>query len=88
LQTKERRADPDSPEMDDDRQAALRILARFTAVELELAATADFLSKHGYGDDAWTEMQRRKASKMSPERLARARQLLNELTHVGSTRWD
>jgi len=67
--------EPDDPE----RAAVLRVLSQFTATELELAATADFLARNGYGKAAWEETSRRKASKISRERIARAQVLLDRL---------
>jgi uncharacterized protein len=67
------------PGLDDRRHEVLRILSEYSAVELELAATADFLAKNGYGKMAWQETRRRKASKISEDRVARAQQLLDRL---------
>jgi uncharacterized protein len=64
---------------DATRRAILRVLNGFSAVELELAATADFLERRGYKEDSWSETRRRKGSKITPQRLARAKQLLIEL---------
>jgi hypothetical protein len=64
----------------------LHVLEGFPAVELELAATADFLEKHGYGPRAWDEMRFRKASKISVDRVARARQLLDNLKTFSASR--
>jgi hypothetical protein len=50
---------------DETRSAILRVLKDYSAVELELAATADFLSKNGYADNAWAETRRRKGSKIA-----------------------
>jgi len=66
--------------VDDQRREVLRILGEYPAVELELAATADFLAKNGYGAMAWEETRRRKASKISQERVALAQELLDRLT--------
>ncbi|HEX3709968.1 MAG TPA: hypothetical protein VHV56_08770 [Pseudolabrys sp.] len=70
--------------LDSLREAALQILKKYTAVELELAATADFLEKIGFGDRAWSETGRRKALKASNDRIARAKQLLQELSTIRS----
>lgn len=66
--------------VDERRRQVLRILAQYSSIELELAATADFLAKNGYGDDAWNETSRRKASKISNDRVVRAKQLLAHLS--------
>ena len=61
------------------RQKILSILDRYDAVSVELAATADFLSKNGYGDDPWGETARRKEDKATQERLDKAKSLLSAL---------
>lgn len=62
--------------------AALKILSGFDATTLELAATADFLSKNGYPGTAWDETARRKASKITPDRVANSKKLLRELASL------
>jgi uncharacterized protein len=57
----------------------LRIAEKYSAVELELAATTDYLFRHGYSNDPWSEMRRRKSEKVTDLRLDRADQLLREL---------
>lgn len=57
----------------------LKTLGKYDATVLELAATADFLRKNGYGSDAWEETKRRKASKVTPQRLEQSKALLQEL---------
>lgn len=52
--------------------------ANSDAIELELAATAVFLSKEGY-QDPWNETARRKPEKAENGRLDRARELLHSL---------
>jgi uncharacterized protein YwgA len=69
-----------STEPDDGRRRAIMmVLAQYTSTELELAATADFLGHNGYGEDAWEETARRKSSKISRDRVARAKYLLERL---------
>lgn len=58
---------------------ALQILGKYEATVLELAATADFLRKNGYSSDPWEETIRRKASKVTPQRLDQSKKLLQEL---------
>jgi uncharacterized protein YwgA len=65
------------------RVEALKILGQYSSTELELAATADFLARSGYGDDAWEETERRKFSKTSPDWVARAQELLKRLEAGG-----
>jgi uncharacterized protein len=71
----------DEGERDDDgddnkRREILQILGTYDPVELELAATADFLSKNGYAGDPWAETRRRKSSKVTAERMRRAQTVL------------
>jgi uncharacterized protein YwgA len=61
------------------RQEILRVLDRYDAISLELAATAYYLSKNGYAKKAWDETGKRKSLKATPERVARAQNLLIEL---------
>jgi len=64
---------------DTKRRRVLEILEHYSAVEVELAATAHFLSKNGYATAPWEETKRRKSSKADTERLNRARQLFFEV---------
>jgi uncharacterized protein len=66
-------------EKDPYRQCVLSILKKYSAVELELAATANFLQHNGYESDPWAETRRRKASKVNDDRLTKSKQLLGEL---------
>jgi uncharacterized protein len=68
----------DDTEVGDDiiRRKILMVLSKFDSVELELAATADFLSKNGHASDPWGETRRRKSSKVTDERISRAQTLL------------
>ena len=59
--------------------SALNILSRYETTVLELAATADFLGKNGYGSDPWTETLRRKATKITASRIEQSKKLLSEL---------
>jgi len=66
----------------DDKMAArknlLAKLADYDTTSLELAATADFLGRKGF-KDPWTETTRRKSLKASPDRIVKAKRLLQEL---------
>jgi uncharacterized protein YwgA len=78
------RATSDAPEFPDDplkhkRKAALTIMENYSALVLELAATALYLSRHGYGADAWKEVKRRKSSKAVAPIVEKAKHLLGEL---------
>jgi hypothetical protein len=66
-------------DQNDRRRKILSTLAKYSAVELELAATVDFLVKNGYASDPWMETKRRKATKLTEGRVSNARHLLNEL---------
>ncbi len=61
------------------RRELLNKLQEYDATTLELAATADFLEKNGYKNDPWFETRRRKSIKATPERIQKAKQLLEEL---------
>ena len=63
------------------RQTLAVLAAASDAVELELAATAAFLSDKGF-DDPWAETSRRKPEKASVERIARSQQLYAQLSAV------
>ncbi|MDF3218557.1 hypothetical protein EN962_32560 [Mesorhizobium sp. M7A.F.Ca.CA.001.09.2.1] len=65
--------------LDASRKHALKILAGYDPISLELAATADFLESAGYGLDAWSETAVRKSSKATPERIEKAKKLLSDL---------
>ena len=72
-------------EQDDRVPLGRRELARRAkesdAVALELAATALFLSREGYGDP-WSETERRKPEKSQSGRLTQAKELLAELKRI------
>lgn len=74
-------SNPDEPQ-DFKRRKILDILSQYSAVELELAATTDFLSRNGYANDPWSETKRRKATKVNDQRLSRSKQLLEEIDAV------
>lgn len=69
---------PQEPKIRD----ALAIMGGYEATVLELAATADFLSKNGYSDDPWKETSRRKATKVTTDRVAQSKKLLGELCNL------
>jgi uncharacterized protein YwgA len=72
----------EKPERDELRRAVLTVLRGYSSVELELAATSDFLEKHSYGAEAWSETRRRKFRKISEEGIARGKQLLQALREI------
>jgi hypothetical protein len=63
------------------RNQLARAAAAADSVELELAATAVFLSKAGY-DDPWAETARRKPEKSRGGTLAKAKVLYRELSRI------
>lgn len=69
-------------EKDVYRHRVLNVLKKYSAVEIELAATADFLKHNGFENDPWAETHRRKASKVNDVRLKRSKQLLDELAAI------
>lgn len=66
---------------DESRCRFAKAAAESDAVELELAATAVFLSIEGY-EDPWSETARRKPEKAENGRLDRARELLHSLASL------
>lgn len=59
-------------------QEALVVMNGYSAIVLELAATAVYLRDNGY-DDFWSEVSRRKATKASDARIEEAKRLIGEL---------
>ena len=66
--------------LDQKRADILARLRKVDAITLELAATADYLSKSGFAADAWDETTKRKASKATTDKVAKAQSLLVELS--------
>ena len=67
------------------RKEVLDVLSRYDAVALELAATADFLSKSGHGADCWQETIRRKRAKATESRIAKAKALLQAVETIAAS---
>lgn len=57
----------------------LGVTEKYSAVVLELAATAHYLKTNGFGEDCWNELEKRKSLKATKPRLQKAKQLLIEL---------
>ncbi|HEX8663208.1 MAG TPA: hypothetical protein VF744_04180 [Beijerinckiaceae bacterium] len=74
--------DPGSSNLMARRAAIVATLKPYDSIALELAATAEFLSKNGFSEDPWMETRRRKAGKATPEAVARAKKLLRELEAI------
>lgn len=68
--------------IDDKRKAVLEILAKYDSISIELAATADFLSKNGFEGDPWRETIKRKEDKSTSERVYKAKNLLSDLERI------
>ena len=62
-----------------DRQEAVKAMEEYSAVVLELAATAVYLERNGYDKSAWEEVKKRKAVKATEPRLSAARNLVESL---------
>lgn len=60
-------------------QLLLREMSQCSAIVLELAATLVFLWRNGYAENGWDELKRRKANKVTEERLAQVKTLLESL---------
>ena len=61
------------------RKLALRAMDGYSAIVLELAATAVYLQNNGYGNGQWKEVKKRKALKATQPRVEAAKQLVSEL---------
>jgi uncharacterized protein YwgA len=72
--------EPKEP-IDKQRKKILNVLSNYSSIELELAATADFL-KRDFGKTAWSETQRRKAAKINSIRIERSKKLLDEIDWI------
>ena len=77
-------ARPEAPKFEDDekqsdRQEAVNTMEEYSAVVLELAATAVYLERNGYVESAWKEVKKRKAVKATKRRLNAARNLVQSL---------
>ncbi len=75
---------PEAPKFEEDakqsdRQEAVKTMEEYSAVVLELAATAVYLERNGYDDSAWEEVEKRKAVKATEPRLSAARNLVQSL---------
>lgn len=66
-------------DMRENRTKILNILEKYDSICLELAATADFLSKAGFSDNPWAETKIRKSTKATDDRVLKAKSLLSEL---------
>ncbi|MBI4083632.1 MAG: hypothetical protein HY423_13585 [Candidatus Lambdaproteobacteria bacterium] len=66
------------------RKDALAIMEKYSALVLELAATAEYLRINGYREDYWDELRRRKPLKATSERINLAKRLLDDLGLLGN----
>lgn len=74
----------EAPEFEDsevtrDRKIALEVVSGYSAIDLELAATAVYFKTHGYPDTFWHEVKRRKPLKAKSDRVAAAKKLISDL---------
>lgn len=70
---------PANDAINDARSSLLKKLSAVDAITLELAATADFLAKNGFPQNYWDETKSRKSAKATPNRVAKAKDLLASL---------
>ena len=72
---------PEFEEGDDlqARRVALGTINGYSALVLELAATAVYLKRNGYPKSVWKEVKKRKRIKATRERVAAAKELLSSL---------
>ena len=74
-------SDQPDPSAHPARLKLARVAVNADAVELELAATAVFLSKEGH-QNPWSETERRKPEKAANGRLAKAKALYQQLREI------
>ncbi len=74
----------EAPEFDDDepvkkREGALNVMNAYSALVLELAATAVYLRSNGYEQNYLEELKKRKPLKANDKRIKNAEELLADL---------
>ena len=74
-------AEEKSP-LNDNRAKILSVLDNYDSISLELAATADFLSRVGYEADPWSETKIRKSTKATDDKVEKAKRLLSDLQGI------
>lgn len=79
------RANASSRSGDAARRKALTVIANAPAIPLELAATAVFLADEGTSQP-WEEVVVRKSSKATPENLAQAKAVYEQLQGIAAPR--
>lgn len=62
-----------------ERQEAVGIMKNYSAVELELAATAVYLQRNGRDKSVWKEVKKRKGVKATESHLRAAKELVENL---------
>ena len=60
-------------------KADLEVMSGYSALVLELAATAIYLKRNGYAEDFWEEVRKRKSLKATQPRVRQAKKLLKQL---------
>jgi uncharacterized protein YwgA len=78
------RSTPSAPSFDDNEEThkrgkALEKMSGYSALILELAATAVYLERNEYSGTAWEEVKKRKPLKATDDRIAKAKALVGEL---------
>jgi uncharacterized protein YwgA len=79
FETKNYLAASETDETGHKRIGALETMKEYSALELEVAATAIYLRDNGFQDSFIDELKIRKPQKATPERIERARQLIRKL---------
>ena len=65
--------------LDKERLRAIEIMKGYSALELEIAATAVYLRENGFSDNFIEELKIRKPQKATPERINKAQSLIRSL---------
>ena len=66
--------------LNSERNQALKAMKGYSAVILELAATAIYLERNGFKGHQWEEVKRRKTHKATTERISKAKELVASLS--------
>lgn len=60
-------------------KADLKVMSVYSALVLELAATAVYLRRNDYAENFWEEVQKRKSLKATQSRMRQAQRLLQQI---------
>lgn len=69
----------DGDDLKTNRKTALDTMGGYSAIVLELAATAVYLQRNGFEERQWEEVEKRKTLKATPERMKKAKKLVADL---------